>query len=492
ATDSSGLIQPTVLRAGQSRLVQFEFSTLALTDASHSIYQYQLIGHDHNPIELKAPKHSAAYINLPQGDYVFKVAAIVAGNQHHSTELAFTVASQLWFSWWAYTLYTVMGIVLVWLLMMARTRALVQTSLQLERQVNIRTSELLHARQRVEMLAQQSKQLIENIYHQTRTPLQLMLANIEAIEQQQLSIGDYSVKQKQQIDRVLHLTDQVLDISRVNVSGQSPQTVEDLATLLKPLLAGLSDVAKAKGIALDWQVSSHLPVKCSLISIEKAIDNIVGNAIKYTDRGLIRFTALQDQQHVVICCMDTGIGITQNDKSNIFKRYYRGSNAGHMDGAGIGLAMVKDVIDAHGGHVDINSEVNKGTSVTIELPLAVAPFETPDLSKISLLAADELSCQQQSQNKRKVLIVEDNLELADYLRKLLQPRYQVLLALEAQSALVRVKNEAPDLIVSDIMLGSMNGYELTRQLKKMPQTGHIPVILLTAKSDRLSREQGYA
>ena len=489
--------------------LEFQFSALDLARPKATHYRYRLEGYDHDWNLTKADNRRAIYTNLPAGQYNFKIEAKAFGQPISELNYSFAIAPKPWQTWWAYCLYFVAIVLTIYTIILLRTKALKQRQIELEHRIFERTSELRDSKQEIEQLMRERQKLIENIYHQTRTPLQIMQGNINSLTEKQLTVKQYAQKQSEKIDDLVNLTDQILDVSRVSQISQQSLELVNLSTLLRPIAISFNDVAKSQDIEFKWQINDDIYIKGSKPSMENVFDNLLSNAIKYTESGSIAIEASleQEKEHgqeqAVIRCIDTGIGIPQDDQQKVFMRYHRASNSKSKQGAGIGLAMVKDVIESIQGKIDLTSQEQQGTTITICIPAETAP-EKAAPEKVAQQTTDVNQVQEQENTtsidatdnnettKPNILIVEDNQELSQYIVNLLEPLYQLTTAESGKQGFAIAKQNVPDVILSDVMMEDGDGYQFVKNIRKDEITCHIPVLLVTAKSDNASQEQGYA
>lgn len=481
--------------------LEFQFSALDLARPKATYYRYRLEGYDHEWNITKSDNRRAIYTNLPAGNYTFKVQAKAFGQPISELTYPFAIKAKPWQSWWAYSLYAIAIALTIYTIILLRTKALKLRQIELEHRIHQRTSELRDSKQEIEQLMRERQKLIENIYHQTRTPLQIMRGNINALQQKQVTINQYANKQNGKIDDLVNLTDQILDVSRV--SQIKPENLElvNLSTLLHPIAISFSDVAKSQSIEFTWQITPDIYIKASKPSIENVLDNLLSNAIKYTETGSIEITINIENNHAVIRCIDTGIGIPKDDQQKVFMRYHRATNSKAKQGAGIGLAMVKDVIESIQGKIDLTSQERQGTTIKVSIPLQSAPeqlintkqsMDTQTDSESPIEQASPSALLNEQESKPSILVVEDNQELTQYIVSVLAPLYQVATANSGDKGLIEAKQHVPDVILSDIMMQNGDGYEFVKNIKADEITCHIPVLLVTAKSDNASQEKGYA
>jgi len=363
----------------------------------------------------------------------------------------------------------------------------------IEHQNNATTCDVLLKNNNMEHMIKETKQLIEDICHQTRNPQQFIQANLNSLELKEVSITDYIQKQQKEVNELTSLTDKILDIVLINVCDKSTFKLENISGKLKGMLIGFSGVAKMKGLTLDWQIEDHLTLKCSLICIERLVENILSNSIRFTKKGNIHFEAYLENKQLVIVCADTGIGIPDKDKNAIFNWSSKGSNTtkSQNKSLGIGLSIAQEVVKAHQGNLYLISDVNKGTTISINLPAydvsKKEPFQNIKTEHIDLQKTSEFL-----EEKDVILIVESNLDLLTYLKNLLGNYYHIIIALDADSGLIQARKSLPDMIVIDVPFESNDDFEFIRCIRSCDKINHIPVILITGKKDKTSKVEGFS
>ena len=246
--------------------------------------------------------------------------------------------------------------------------------------------------------------------------------------------------------------------------------------------------------------------------IEKVLLNLLSNAIKYTQAGgkiVVGSEYIESQQKVKIRIKDTGIGIAPAQLAQIFNRFHRvlDSRSERVTGAGIGLALVKQLVEANGGEIAVHSEVGVGSEFTVYLPCSRQSDSSVSVSNREMIELELESIQGQQfveveanaaiagdfsdDTRPTVLIVEDNPDMRQYIHQSLVDNYQLHLAANGQVGFEQAKMIVPDIIVSDVMMPIMDGYQLTQAIKQEQATSHIPVVLLTARDDKQSRLKGW-
>jgi signal transduction histidine kinase/DNA-binding response OmpR family regulator len=341
-----------------------------------------------------------------------------------------------------------------------------------------------------------------NISHEFRTPLTLMLTPLEKrIEQSQTEEDrDEWLMMQNNGNRLLSLVNQLLDLSKIE-AGKMTLHLEriDLMEWLKPLAGQFASIAESHSINFHVRLSEDLLWPVDRDKLEQVTLNLLSNAFKFThDGGTIELTVSQQGDNVHIVIRDSGIGIPADQVSRVFDRFYQvdDSLVREYEGSGIGLALANELVQLHGGKIDVSSEYGRGSTFTVVLP------DHPEVKQVHELNAGRLKplrdtntatmpeiLDLESDARPCILVVEDNADLRKYMTTELGKRYRVLLAANGQEG-VEQAQLIPDLIISDLMMPKVDGLELCRQIKSGEKTSHIPVILLTAKADQQIKTEG--
>lgn len=342
------------------------------------------------------------------------------------------------------------------------------------------------------------------ISHEFRTPLSLILGPVnEQLRNPGLSPTERKnlVMTQRNANRLLDLVNQLLDLSKLE-AGKMELDVRpgNLSAFLQLLTASFDSLAEHRQLTFMKNISQiNDAVGYDEDKIEKIVTNILFNAFKFTPAGgQVAFSlhVVTQKREMVISVADTGKGIPADEKKNIFSPFYQFK---HPDedgqvGTGLGLSLVNELVKLYGGKINLTSELNQGTCVTIVLPLfdvthhysespSVKPIQIPDETQplTDIVVDDELVT---------ILVVEDNADLRDFIASGFTNQYNVLLAVDGEDGLAKAKENIPDIIVSDVMMPNMDGLEFTRHIKQNECTSHIPTILLTAKAEEQSRIEG--
>ncbi len=351
-----------------------------------------------------------------------------------------------------------------------------------------------------------------NISHEFRTPLHLILGPLQTFDRS-LSSADLSMMQRN-AQRLLRLVNQLLDLAKLEVGQlQLNYRQADIFMFLRTLAASFTFSAESKKITyqVDVPLRRHL-VRFDPDKLEKIVYNLLSNAIKFTPlEGTVTLHAAVDSpSQLRLSVSDTGLGVPADLRDKIFDRFYQvdDSNTRTYEGTGIGLALIKELVELHGGTIALDSEEQRGTSFTLTLPLQPAEGEQEDDVLVSLAQSYEsattlttspvLLSPNESEGTPTtpdelplVLLVEDNTDLRHYIRGTLADTFAFREAIDGQEGWDIALECTPDLIVTDVMMPVMDGIALTHQLKSDERTSHIPVVMLTARDDVDTKRSGF-
>lgn len=464
------------------------------------------------------------YTNLPPGEYTFHVRGVnTYGVPGVPDQLTFRILPPWYLTWWADTLYAVAAVGIIILIVHLRVRVLTRRTALLERTVEERTGRI---REQADQIAAQAERLKEidraktrffaNISHEFRTPLTLILGPLrdlmervsDATERERLSIMHRNAA------RLLQLVNQLLDLSRLEAGGATvTATAGHPGDFMKGVVYSFSSLADQRGILLTLDIGGEGTGRMMQFDhdkYEKIISNLLSNAFKFTPDGgdiVVRMTLPpRSGDPLTISVANSGEGIPESHLPRVFDRFYRVDESGQHAGSGIGLSLVRELVELQKGSVQVASLPGEKTEFTVHLPAHYheAPAESGMVLPGPSYAASEVAALgtvgksngeptpgQDGDERDVILIVEDREEVREYVRSQLAAEYRVLGAANGREGLDRAIEEVPDLIISDVMMPVMDGFALCRALKSDVRTSHIPVILLTARAAEESRLEGF-
>lgn len=488
-----------------------DYVALSYTNSNKNQYAYKLEGYD-NEWKYVNDQRMATYTNLSPGSYTFRV--IAANNDgewnKEGSSLNIVILPPWWRTPWAYLVYIILvggAIIMSIRFYMAR--------LKMKSQLAIEQFE----RAQLEKLDQMKTQFFSNITHELRTPLTLILSPVERLIHNKVTMGsqqEYLKIIQNNAVKLLGLVNQLLDFSKTDAGNFhfKPEIV-DVFALIKAKIESFLPLAEQQKLDLCF-IGSEKEMTCIADSgiIDKIVYNLLSNAVKYTpENGKIEVKLTTEQQtmppNLILTVRDTGKGIPANKQELIFDRFYQ-LEEDVANGTGIGLSLVKSLAELHGGKIEVESEIGKGSTFKVSLPFVAADEPTtatmllphPKITnsehateaikkpRINLYHSETDAEDIHSPKRDKIVIVEDNIDLRHFIVSILSDRYIVLEADNGLIATELIHKEMPDLILSDVLMPEMDGKQLCQQLKQDIQTCHIPFIMLTALTSDASQIEG--
>lgn len=349
-----------------------------------------------------------------------------------------------------------------------------------------------------------------NISHEFRTPLNLLLEPLDNLRKR-FPANDQYASMHRNARRLLRLVNQLLDLARLDAGQLHPNPQPgNLVADVNVWVTSFEATAHSRGIHLSLQQNQPIwPARYDADKIREIVSNLLSNALKFTDReGQVQVQAVYETTGLTLRISDTGVGIPPDDLSTLFDRFYQAEPHPHpnavaalYEGAGVGLTLVRKLVDLLQGSIGVASVVGAGTTFTVWLPLETdsvavqAPDPATDSSPVistevtpSPVAARSAEFSLPRETSPTLLVVEDNNDLRTYIRTILAVHYTIREAIDGQQGLKIAQEWLPDLIVIDLTIANMDGLDFCRQLRSNARTDHIPVVLLTSKAtleDRL-------
>lgn len=477
--------EPISLSYNENSVV-FRFSNFEYAEADQTRYTYRLIGYDNDWQPLQK-LNFAIYKNLEPGDYTLELRTQNASGQwnEETVRQCITINPPLWATWWAFLLYIL--IVTGAILLVYR---------------HIRRINDLRNRIKVETQLTEFKiRFFTNVSHEYRTPLTIIrgtiekLANIEglpATAKQPLSSMQKSVK------RMMRLTSQLMEFSRLHENRlQLHAEPTDVVAFVRDIVDAFHEIASDNRITLQFvPFTQQYEMLADQGFLDKITYNLVSNAFKYTPtKGSIFVRIkLSDNGMMQLIVEDTGIGITPEKQAKLFSRFNQNTFA--SDSVGLGLHLTSELVAVHHGTIEYQQREGGGSIFTVSLPTDKAVYAPNELlsDKPGSFMAEEKKANLETldsyhemtpepMNDRTVLVVDDDGDVCQYLSHELQRYFHIETASNGQEALQRTGEHCPDLIVTDLVMPIMDGLELTRLLRKNPETNSVPVIMLTAQGN---------
>ena len=388
----------------------------------------------------------------------------------------------------------------------------------LEQRVKERTDELLTANQElneirtIQLLEEAKSRFFANVSHEFRTPLTLIQAPIEyVLQSNELSNKNYTMLSKamKNSQQLKHLVGQVLDLTKLEANKLELNETKTLFyPLVRRLVANFETYAQQKQISLrfDYQMNQNIQLELDTDKFEKILNNYLSNAVKFTPKqGKIIVTTKDLGDRIQLSVSDTGQGIPKSELSKIFERYYQAKNSlkgvssdkNYTGGTGIGLSLCADYAELFNGKAwaespnNLNGEQEKGSTFYFEFPkkeffAALTSNEKQIIeARTSVITPLPISIENNTNGSASILIVEDNYDLSSFLSAFLTSDYSIIVKENGQQALdwLAATEQLPSLILSDIMMPKVDGFELLETLKNNGNYRHIPMMMLTARAD---------
>ncbi len=486
--------QPRIILNHNQNFFSISFMISNYVNTEKNKFQYQLIGIDQDWINTNSTQVN--YTNVSSGKYIFQVIGMNGDGVKSSqlAELEILIRKPWYFS---------VGFVSLYVLVLMLLGFLAYKSLMGRKKLR---ADLLAKDQEKEKLIEMDhfrSELLSNISHEIRTPLNLILSPIDLLrnkvpdaqKNKLLSVISWNAH------RLLTMVNQILDLSRLDAHKlELTKNNVYLGKILEPILNTFQSYAINEAKIFRWSIPEEpLIVSVDVEMFEKIIINLLSNAFKFSgEEGEVKFSASLfgsgENTLVKITVTDNGIGISQEEQEKVFSRFYTSKSIKHQ-GIGIGLALTKQLVEMHGGKIEVNSEPDKFTSFEVYLPICaeentqVNDLQSTTFKAVFLPEGDmdltdaELAAPSQEKESKdiKLLTVEDDRGLREILVNLLQDRYTVLQAGNGAEAFKQIEKLSFDLIITDLVMPGMDGMEFIRQLKSKHKTINIPIIVLSAR-----------
>ncbi len=492
--------------------ISFEYASANFFNESKNQYRYYLENFD-KTWSSWTKKTRKEYTNIPAGDYHFRVSAKdIFGNISNDASFSFTVLPHWYQTWWAYLIYfAIIGLVFL-ITVKWRVRYLEKEKDKLEVIIADRTSEVTEQAKKLKELDNIKSHFFANISHEFRTPLTLILGQSDSMLSQASN-----KKSKNKLNMILrngkmllNLINQLLDISKIEDGSMELKAARgNLIPFVKSLIFLWESLADQKQITLQFQTNQEeIELYFDPEKLEKVFYNLLSNAFKFTPTGgVVKIEINSNQENnktdlittnfVEITVNDTGIGIPANQLPNIFNRFYQADSSHTQQGTGIGLSLAKELVELHYGKISVTSKYNEGTTFNIRLPLGNSHLkkiqiidiknedkkhEYKEIDIVDDSKPNALHTPIANNDNEIILVVEDHPDVRTYICEHLEDSYNLIVASNGKEGVAKAKETIPDLIITDIMMPEMDGYELSSILKNNETTSHIPIIMLTAKA----------
>ena len=470
-----------------------EFAGFPFDNIQRNKFRYKLEGSDIEWIYVNNKNRIASYTNLGAGEYKFIIQLANCDGSWGKTSktLAISVSPPFWLTKWAYLIYFIISLlIIIVFLLLLRNHERLKHRIELDR-IQLEQEDKVH---------EFKLMFFTNISHEFKTPLSLIIGPVNDLIRKG-AIDDtqrfcFNILSRN-VNRMLYLVNQLLDFRKITHGRYLIKVVEaDLSTFINHITDAFVWEAKQEKISFNITVPPSYECYFDKDIIEKVVSNLLSNAFKATkENGIVEVELKniwkENKQFAIIIIRDSGPGIPNEFKQQIFELFFHGTNRGS---SGVGLHLSDQLIKEHHGELSLSDSSYGGAEFSISIPVLKESYEqnefyvpqdldTEESLTQGIITPLDAETKVGSSDHEIVLIVEDNLDLRKYLTNSLNFRYKVFEARNGIEGLSKAEKIQPDIIISDIMMPEMDGIEMLRELKANPKLSHIPVILLTAKTD---------
>lgn len=470
------------------------FSTMDFRESDNIYYEYRFADEQDDVWhQTSAGVSEITLTHLQQGHQILMVRACDGGIVSDVKKIDIRITPPWWLSWWAYILYALVGLIVVVLAFVAYKR---------KQQAEHNESEI---------------QFLIDVGHELRSPLTLIKSPLDTLMHHEYDQATNHALQvmKRNTDRMLQLVNQILSIRRIEKGQMKLHYAEtDMAGFVGDIVHDYDYEAEKRGISLAFRVEGDAPVAyVDREDFDKVVNNLLTNALKYTaDKGEIVVTLRQENQKIYLSVLDNGSGIDEQQIKRVFDRFYQVSSrtASGQLGFGIGLNLTYKIVKLHGGDIIARNRTDgiKGSEFVVSLQQGMSHLpkgsvvgedyfishtEREAVREVDMRISDtDMKPSRKSRRTTgyRVAVVDDDEGIRNFLKSMLGGDYHVAAYADGQEAFKAIVDTLPDLVVSDVMMPKLDGFELLRRLKNNTKTSHIPVILLTTKIEHQSHLEG--
>ena len=500
----------------QQNVITLEFAGLHFVSPERNRYAYRLEGFDRDWIATDGGNRLATYTNLDPGSYRFQLRGANSNDVWGAEELGFDI--EVLAPWWLTGTAMLTDALLTLLAITAfvrwRTLSLRAQADQLRQTVAERTALVTRQKETIEQQAERTgellrakEQLFARVSHEFRTPLTLILGSAGRLKAsgQELQATDRVAAIVSSGERLLRLVEQLLFLANNERPKKQQATDQNFSSIVSSTLHSFSGLAESRGIELQGDIETGLGLRAEPEVLETIVLNLLSNAIKFSPSGSVVSVKLSRLDDMALLAVDDeGPGIEPDLVADLFEPFRKGT--GKAAGSGLGLALVKETTDGLGGSVTVENKANCGAHFEVRIPgVFVIEADGSEIAHAVIAreveatrralaggaeSSDSRTSDSDTRLDARVMIVEDDPELRSFLREVLQSHYEVVEAKDGDAGLRHIQEVMPDVIISDVMMPKMDGFDFCRAIKSDHRTSHIPVVLLTALSDSSHVLQG--
>ena len=452
--------------------IAVEFSDFDYNIDNRKSFEYRIVNGDGRWTVLPSDDNSIELGGLAPGDYELEIRSLGGVAPSAAKSLHIKIEPAWYASWWAITGYVLLcALFVLWVMNFLRLKL----RLRMERVRSEKTLEAVNSRM----------EFLTNISHELKTPLSMIIGPLSKMlnEERNPDTRHHLEVIQQNALKLNTLIHRALEVNRMDANPDNLLIYSqvEMVAFCRSIFETYRESFPAKQFVFNC-AESRIIVNADAVKMESVINNLLSNACKYSGDGstVVMSLSLRDG-NVVIAVSDTGVGIPCDELPLVFQRLYQSSaTKGHKDGTGIGLYLAKTYVEMHHGTIDVQSTVGEGSVFTVTVP--VGDVDEQEVGGTPVDADDW-------QGKLRVLIVEDNAAIAAFIKEVLSDSYHCLIADNGKAGLAVCNSVQPDLIIADMMMPVMDGMEMCRRIRRNPHLAAVPIILLTAKDDRITEAE---
>ena len=483
----------------KQNFISIEFVALDYVDPKRIMYAYKLDGFDEDWI-VTNKQRMANYTNLSPGEYTFRVKSTNSDGVWVDNERALNIeiTPSFWQTGWAYLLYFVLLVAILYIIL-----RILFVFYRLKDKVKLEHEQ-----------TEMRTRFFIDISHEIRTPLTMIVSPVENIMEDKNTPEETKSQLKlvlKNANRMLRMINQVLDFRKIQKQKINIQETE-IGGFVEDVCNSFSKTAEEKNITLHFKNEvGDEKLWIDRDNVEKMVFNLLSNAFKFSPTGKnieVIVSNVKRDNAIAIQVKDEGKGMTKEVMNKLFTRFASFNSDKSKPSTGIGLSIVKEVADKHHAKIQVDSEVDQGSNFTVIFPKGTEHFkedsnayiysETPkeqpeqkdDTADVKETATEELPIVTKDNSRQTILVVEDDTDLRRFIKTMLDPYYNIIEAADGQEGYDIALRSLPDFILSDIMMPEVDGIELLQKIRTNAETSHIPLILLTAKTNIESKLEG--
>lgn len=484
------------------RSVRINFTAPNFTNQERTQFSYKMeaVNSSWQKADLT---RQAVFTNIPPGEHEFILTAERIGSKPIQKVLLISIPFLFYETLWFKIILVLLGTGIIFTAYTQRVSRLEEREKKLKHLVNEQTQELQEA-------AEQKQRFFTGITHELKTPLSLIVGPLNDLSENPENVSPSLLKNRLSMmqrnsHRLQHLVNQILDVSKLNADAikltlhpvDFPEITKQIAGQFQSQL----DQEEIRLSIFSDDIEEHIYIDQE--AWERIVINLLTNAIKFSpQQSTITVKIFNEKENVQLSIKDEGPGIKEEDRKKVFEYLYQAEGAKAAEGTGIGLFLVKGLVEHMGGTIALESKEGEGATFILTLKKGFSHFSTTHSVRHDVSVGDEIRATKtveiptakpllvKGEEKETILIVEDNYDFRAYLNSILSDKYTVLLAPEGKEGINILREQKPDLIISDVMMPGMNGLEFVNTIRSKKELQHMPVILLSAKNEDLDKETG--